>query len=165
MNSETIHRPRCIGIDPGTTAKPSAFAWISDAGDWIVTSHNNASSIYNEIDDAHFSGVEIAVIEDCFLGPNAKSYKMLAVEQGRLRMAAELAGLRVHIVHPSTWMAASLSSGGRAPKKHADIARVAIMRAKDITTRDLSEDEAMAVCIADWGECHLQAETEEEGKG
>ena len=159
-----MNKPRCIGINPGTTAKPSAFAWRGNLK-WKTKLQGSSLGIYEDLIVASSHGIEIAVIEDCFLGPNPKSYKMLAVEQGRLRMAAELAGLRVHIVHPSTWMAESLSSGGRAPKKHADIVRVAIMRAKDITTRDLSEDEAMAVCIADWGECHLQAETEEEGKG
>lgn len=149
----------CIGIDPAY-GKPVAFAYrYRENGRWAwnVWSDSEHESIQTSLRHAVERGVTHAVIEDGFVGVNAKVSLKLAEVRASLSTIARWEGMAVVTVMPATWQAATLCQGGWRPMKHAEIVRQAKLRARGVTGRDLGEDEAVAVCIAEWGAAEIAA--------
>lgn len=93
-------------------------------------------------------GVEKAVLEDCYLDRgNVRTLKALQAAQTRIRVACEMAGLDVELVYAQTWQAA-YSITGRRPDRKLGAQRVA----HALGAGALTEDEADAVCLADYAE-------------
>jgi len=152
---------RCIGIDPAY-AKPIAYAHrMGPPGErWVVgaVDPDDMTCLADVLRDAKKHGCMWAVIEDCYLGKNAATHKGLAKMQGQLVTLAALSLLRVRLVPPSRWQVDCLTQGTWRPKTHAEIVTAAKFRARGLTGTDWSEDKAVAVCLADWGDCHLSRE-------
>jgi hypothetical protein len=100
---------------------------------------------------AKAAGVTRAVIENCYLSQgdkrNVYTLKTLQEAQTRIRVACELAGLDVDLVYAQTWQAA-YGIGGKRPDRKLGAQRVA----HALGAGALSEDEADAVCLADYAE-------------
>ena len=157
-----------IGIDP-SYAKPIAWAAAYNAHVW-----SSDEVDHNSIDDfvdifyvvAAHTNIDLCIIEGAYLAKNPKVFAGLTEVRTRIQVMAEQAGLQVHIVAPATWQAACLSQGTWRPTKHADIVRMAKVRAKGLTGQELPEDQAVAVCLADWGRCNrAEIMAEQAGKG
>jgi len=98
---------------------------------------------------AQSHGVKEAVIEDCYLGVNPKTHKVLAIMQGLIIAACDRAGLPYEVIPAATWHADLGLTGPREDRKRG---------AKMIATRVLgaaggiTSDEADAVCLCDMAE-------------
>ncbi len=100
------------------------------------------------LQSAKCHGVTRAVIEDCYLGVNPQTYKILAVVQGLLRSACDRAELPVEVIPASTWHADLKLTGKRADRKRgAMMIATKVLRALPDT-----QDAADAVCLCDFAE-------------
>jgi|GEM_PF-5876398 Holliday junction resolvasome RuvABC endonuclease subunit len=97
--------------------------------------------------EALYAGVTAAAIEDCYLGPagNVRALKALQEAQTRISVACEMAGLPVLLVYAQTWQSAFAITGKR-PERKLGAQRVALA----LGAGNLSEDEADAVCLAEY---------------
>ncbi len=112
------------------------------------------------IEAAKATGVTRAVIENCYMGSNVRTLKALQEAQTRIKVACEMAGLGVELVYAQTWQSAYGISGQRKDRK-LGAKRVASM----LGAGNVSEDEADAVCLADYAErVGLQEELALSGK-
>lgn len=145
-----------IGIDPAY-AKPIAYAYMWDRK-WVVgdVDREDLKEILEVFSTASDRGVTHCVIEDGFIGVNPMVAQRLAQVRGVLECGAQASRIPVQLVYPATWQAACLSQGTWHPKKHAEIIRQSILRARSLTGRDLPEDQAVAVVLADWGDCNAR---------
>ena len=148
----------CIGIDPAYS-KPIAYAYNIELL-WRVgsASPDDMARMVDVLREAKQDGCTWAVIEDSYLGRNPATFKGLSRKQGELGTLAVMAGLRVRLVAPATWQADCLTQGKWRPKTHTEIVTVAKFRARALTGTDWPEDKAVAVCLADWGDCNLSRE-------
>ena len=145
-----------IGIDPAY-AKPIAYAYMLDRK-WVVGDFDfeDFDEMLDAFSTASAQGVTHCVIEDGFIGVNRIVAQRLAQVRGFLEACAKFSKLPVQLVYPATWQAACLCQGSWHPKKHAEIIRQTILRARSLTGRDLPEDHAVAVVLADWGDCNAR---------
>lgn len=147
----------CIGIDPAY-AKPIAWAYKLHDGTWAtgqyepVDVHKMRKSTFKR---ARARGVTHAVIEGGYVGRNAATSLKLAEMRGQLIATARIAKLEVIEVAPRTWQIACLTISGVTPKTHKDIVKAAKFAAKAHSGLDLSEDKAVAACLAHWGNSQL----------
>lgn len=109
----------------------------------------DGAAIAEILDAAKWHGVSRAVIENCYLGPegNVRVLKALQEAQTRIRVACEMAGLPVELVYAQTWQAAFGIGGKRAERK---LGAQRVAQALCPGMRGLSEDEADAVCLAEY---------------
>lgn len=144
----------CIGIDPAA-AKPIAVAYwdgLAFKPGWRAHSvENNAKAISHRLQLAKAAGSDLAIIEGGYIGPNPRVGLMLERERGKLIAICEALGLRYNVVNPQTWITDCLSVKGDGRLNHKAVVERAILRAKAISGQDLCEDEAVAVCLAEWG--------------
>lgn len=150
-----VEMNRCIGIDP-SYGKPIAAAWRVNSWQWIVAGVTpmDVRGCVDVITDAASAGVTTVIIEGGYLGVNPKVALKLEHVRAWLAAHAEVAGLKVVTVAPKTWQVACLTQGNWTPSTHREIVRQAKFRAKAVTGMDLSEDRAVAVCLAEWGEAN-----------
>jgi Holliday junction resolvasome RuvABC endonuclease subunit len=148
-----------IGIDP-SYSKPIAWAYQADRT-WVVGSvdHRAIAEFRDVFRAAVDSGVTACVIEDGFVGKNPRVALRLAEARGELRAYADRYDLPLTLVHPKTWQAACLSQGGWTPRTTPEIEAQAIFRARAITGIEYEADEAVAVCLAEYGCRTLERET------
>lgn len=142
---------RCVGIDPAC-AKPVALAWRFGK-QWQIRSvpWDDTANLFAALSRAKADGCDTCVIEDGFVGKNPKTALALAVVRGQLSALAVQAGLQVRMVHPATWQAACLTQGRYRPQTHAEIVKQVALRMRGHYL-SVTEDEGVAVCIAEWGD-------------
>ena len=116
---------------------------------WItgIVSPQNTEKLRAVIDLAKSHGATAAVIEDCYCGVNVRTIKALQDAQTRICVFCELAGLAVTLVYPATWHSAYGIHG-----KSVDCKRAAQLIASRLGAPNVTEDEADAVCLADYAE-------------
>lgn len=150
-----------LGIDP-SYAKPVAWAVLSDRYQrWGDIELDHLDILFMSEDGVTTGvpywreqcGLDMAVVEGGYVGPNPKVSLALERVRGELIAMCRLAGLRILVAPMPGWYRDSLSWAGRAPRSHDDAVVAATVRARAIVGRDLPEDQAMAVCLADWGRC------------
>ncbi len=151
---------RCIGIDPAVS-KPICYAyrrgriWTVGRGptgrDLLANEH-----MLEHLRLAEHYGIDTAVIEDGYVGPNPRTALALSTVRGSLAAMAQQAGLRVRMVAPARWQVDMLSQGGWTPRRHGEIVRQARFRAESLLgPGDWTEDECVAVMLAEWGDAQL----------
>lgn len=145
--------PCCIGIDPAV-AKPIAFAYRENGGWSHGTVAPDGWDGFRHVFHIarHRAGIDTAVIEDGYVGRNPKVSMQLSMVRGTLSALAQQAGLRPVLVAPATWQTAMLSMGRWRPKRHREIVEMVQMRVRRLHGLELTEDEAVAVLLAEWGD-------------
>lgn len=128
--------------------KKTGWAMKIDGQWWTgVLSPQDTKKLQYLINWAVSHGATAAVIEDCYCGVNVRTTKALQDAQTRIRVFCELAGLAVTLVYPATWHSAYGIKG-----KSADCKRAALLIASRLGAPNVTEDEADAVCLADYAE-------------
>lgn len=140
-----------IGFD--AAKKRTGWAYSPRARVWStgIIDVTDGAALAEILDAAKWHGVSRAVIENCYLSQGSKrnvyTLKTLQEAQTRIRVACEMAGLPVDLVYAQTWQAAFGITGKRADRK-LGAQRVA----HALGAGALTEDEADAVCLADYAE-------------
>lgn len=128
-----------------------------------VVDPRNHAAVLGVCKQAILAGVKLALIEDCYVsqkapepdpvtgkraagGGNVKTLKSLQDKQTRVTVACELAGLQTELTYPVSWQSAFNIRGKREERK-----RHAKLIAERIAGRKLTQDEADAVLIAEYG--------------
>ena len=159
----------CIGIDPAY-AKPVTLAWrgkdVRGRLLWFCEQadpreHDFFDVLAKILTISRDMGATSVCLEDGFIGRNPQVGMRLAQIRGSIQTVATMAGLECRLVAPSRWQSDCLSSGGVRPHRHAEIAVAAILRANSVTGQDLTEDMAVAVCLAEWGNAHPELWSDE----
>lgn len=131
---------------------------VSGKYEWIThVCPGDHSLISTALHKAACNGVNIAYIEDGYMGPNAKVAKQLDQLRGRIQERCKNAGLTYVMINPKTWQALMLGEArGRKELKAMSI-EVAQDLGADVTGPNgkPSDDIADAVCLAEYG--HLNA--------
>ena len=98
---------------------------------------------------AQSHGVTEAVIEDCYLGVNPQTHKVLAIMQGLIIAACDRAGLPYEVIPAATWHDDLRLTGPRE-----DCKRGAMLIATKYlgASKGITQDEADAVCLCDMAE-------------
>jgi len=137
-----------VGIDPATA---TGMAWMQD-GQWhtMTLDGRDDDAIRAALHDARLAGVELAAIEDCYLGVNFRTAKTLAVIQGRIASLCQSSGIRVQIVPVMCWKRAMLTVAGSFPQRRTEQKRTSIWVAKALGAQPANDNEADAVCLAEF---------------
>lgn len=141
----------CIGIDPAY-AKPIAYAykWKSD---WVIgeVEPDKIQEFADVFRRASERGIDMAIIEDGFVGKNPQVSMKLCEVRGRLMGISAPTGLGFHLVAPATWQAAMLTQGKWKPIHHKEIIQQTMWRVRNFNGIDTTEDKAVAIVLAEWG--------------
>ena len=98
---------------------------------------------------AEYNGVERVVIEDCYLGVNPQTHKILAIVQGLIISACDRARLPYDVISAATWHADLGLTGKREDRKRgAKMVAIKVLGALP----GISQDEADSVCLCDMAE-------------
>lgn len=142
-------RRGAIGVDPAY-AKPNAVAvWLPD-GRWEFGEFAaDDLTPWRELLERHKGLCEVVAIEGGYVGVNRKVSLLLERVRGRIQAYAEAGGYEVHIVPIQTWVSATLTQGCWTPKTHTEIVAQARRRALGVTRRHVTEDQSVALCLAE----------------
>lgn len=143
---------RTIGLDPATC---TGWAYQHN-GRWLTGDIffyrgymvDAAACLRETLVLARERGVRIAVVEDCYISRSWQTAKRLSEIQGIVCEAAQAAGLELHRVSPATWQCALLCVG-RASREERK--RAAYQYALRIGAEPTSQDQADAICLAEYG--------------
>lgn len=142
---------KVIGFDTAKRRTGWAYSPIPRHWETGIVEVANTKSLNEVVAKAKASGVTHAALEDCYLSQgsqrNVSMLKALQEAQTRIRVACEMAGLEVELVYAQTWQSAYRISGIRKDRK-LGAQRVA----HALGAGALTEDEADAVCLADYAE-------------
>lgn len=137
---------RVLGLDPG---RRTGFAWRSSAGPWR-TGTVNLEGLPGILEEARADGCELVALEDIYLGPSVRTFKMLAVTQGKILALCAAAGLEVETIPPITWKSAMLTVGGYMARGRADQKQAASWTARALGADPANDHEGDAVCLAEY---------------
>ena len=136
-----------IGFD--AALRKTGWAYSPRPGVWNtgIVDVTDGDALAGIIAAAKRDGVARAVIENCYLGPawNVRALKALQEAQTRIKVACEMAGVMPELIYAQTWQAA-FGLTGKRPDRKLGAQRVA----RALGAGDLTEDEADAVCLADY---------------
>lgn len=142
---------KVIGFD--TAKRKTGWAYSPFPKHWEtgIVEVADSKALNEVIAQAKAAGVTRAALEDCYLGnhtaANVRTLKALQEAQTRIKVACEMAGLDVELVYAQTWQSAYGITGKRKERK-LGAQRVA----HALGAGALTEDEADAVCLADYAE-------------
>lgn len=95
---------------------------------------------------AHAEGMTHVRVEAGAFGPNRKTENEFQLRRGGIIDVARLIGMTADLVAPNTWR-----KGMGFPLKAKEAKAAAIAHATEITgAKDLTDDEAEAICICLW---------------
>jgi len=142
---------KVIGFDAAKRKTGWAYSPIPRHWETGIVEVADSKALNAVIAQAKAAGVTRAALEDCYLGnhtaANVRTLKALQEAQTRIRVACEQAGLDVELVYAQTWQSAYNITGKR-PDRKLGAQRVA----HALGAGALTEDEADAVCLADYAE-------------
>lgn len=152
----TKTQPPVLGIDASKTC--TAFAWRIGKT-WTTVENKGTEFIWLRqiVGQAYREGCRTAILEDGYLGRNAKTAKVLDQLRGRIQEMCEVQGFEVHLVAPMTWKSDMLKVNGELPKKSVDQKAASIFSATvmgaDLAKGNgsISDDKADAVNMSEWG--------------
>lgn len=142
---------KVLGFDVAKRKTGWAYSPIPRHWETGIVEVADTAALNEVIAQAKAAGVTHAALEDCYLSQgsqrNVSMLKALQEAQTRIRVACEMAGLEVELVYAQTWQSAYGITGKRKERK-LGAQRVA----HALGAGALTEDEADAVCLADYAE-------------
>lgn len=147
-----------LGIDSATTTgwalieRRGMAERLIDRGHVKLNDKRGPAAVVEELAARVWNAVEpdLVVIEQPWLGKNAKTALLLAEFIGRWRQAFEARGCRCEVIAPATWHAGILRGlvGMRSPR--AACKKAAQIWARSTYRVTMTEDEADAAAVATW---------------
>ena len=118
-------------------------------GEWTtgVVDPRNWDAVEKLLLGAMQRGVDHVVIEDCYLGVNPHTHKVLAVVQGLITGACLNVGLPYEIIPAATWHDNFRITGDRVECKRGAMKVATVYLG---APAGISQDEADAVCLCDY---------------
>jgi hypothetical protein len=167
LNNYSSMKPRSrnkvIGFDTAKRKTGWAFSPFPRVWETGIVDVADSKMLAAVLSRAKAAGVTKAAIENCYLDTttddkqraraNVRTLKALQEAQTRIRVACEMAGLKVVLVYAQTWQSA-YSITGKRPDRKLGAQRVA----HALGASQLTDDEADAVCLADYAAAAARGE-------
>lgn len=132
-------------------ATKTGVAYYSNG--WVTHSYKSVTidtieQLRPVIREARKAGIDMAVIEDCYLGCGVRALKMLAGLAGGLTVMLRQEGMAVKTCLAQQWQSNLRIRGQRTERKHG-----AMVTAKRLGADPKNQDEADAVCMCYYANC------------